>query len=412
MSFLFFLLSLLGVAFSAVGLYEFVTLSQGIDAQLPFCEPGSAFDCAKVAQSAYGTILGAPLGSVGIVFYLWLAFFALLVGSTTLVDRKFAKGIFVFVTGVASLASVYLFIVTKFVIGSMCPICIAIYILNFILLAAALIWSKGEAYFSIVTEAIKGCFVGLLKITEPGATAQLIKATLLFIGVSILCVRALPDFMLNKKLAEQAEVTSLIEEWKAAPLSQLVLNRNVDMLSGDFSVGPEKNRVEIVEYSDMECPACRAMHPVLKELQKKYPHDIRITFKNFPLDKACNRVITQDFHQLSCDLAEIARCAGEQGKFFESLNTIMEFPALGERDAKIEVLNDFISNLKNIDSQALEMCRTSKRQLVKITSDIEEGIKLELQGTPAIFINQKLVTQISEAGLKELVEEILKGGDL
>ena len=66
-------------------------------------------------------------------------------------------------------------------------------------------------------------------------------------------------------------------------------------------------RVEIIEFSDFECPYCQKAQPMIRELLSKYEGKVRLVWKDFPLPN----------HQRAVPAAVAARCAGDQGKFWD-----------------------------------------------------------------------------------------------
>ena len=78
--------------------------------------------------------------------------------------------------------------------------------------------------------------------------------------------------------------------------------------------GPANARVHIEEFGDFQCPPCAAFHPMLEKLEKEFPKDLRVTFRNFPLPT----------HQHALRAASAAEAAGLQGKFWEMHKLIYE----------------------------------------------------------------------------------------
>ena len=87
-------------------------------------------------------------------------------------------------------------------------------------------------------------------------------------------------------------------------LPQPVQNISVD---DDPARGEANAPVTIVEFTDFQCPACAAMHPVLEEVLKSYGNKVRFVVRDFPLNQ----------HECARKAAEAANAANAQGKFFE-----------------------------------------------------------------------------------------------
>ena len=79
-------------------------------------------------------------------------------------------------------------------------------------------------------------------------------------------------------------------------------------VAGAFAKGSATAPVTVVEFSDFHCPFCKRVQPVVTQLLAKYGDKVRLVYKDFPLDS---------LHPQARAASEAARCAGEQGKFWE-----------------------------------------------------------------------------------------------
>ncbi len=81
----------------------------------------------------------------------------------------------------------------------------------------------------------------------------------------------------------------------------------------DHITGAKKPKVTLIEYSDFECPFCQRFHPTVKQLLEKYPDDVAVVFRHFPLES---------IHPNARGYAVASECAAEQGKFWEFTDSI------------------------------------------------------------------------------------------
>jgi protein-disulfide isomerase len=81
-----------------------------------------------------------------------------------------------------------------------------------------------------------------------------------------------------------------------------------EISSMDHALGPETARLTILEYSDFQCPACASYAPVMTQVLAKYPEDVRLVYRNFPLNQ---------IHPNAYEAALAAEAAGKQGKFWD-----------------------------------------------------------------------------------------------
>jgi len=90
----------------------------------------------------------------------------------------------------------------------------------------------------------------------------------------------------------------------------------VSLLAGANHVrGPENAPITIVEFSDLQCPACRSAAPLAKAVLEKYPDQVRLVYRHFPL------VTIHKYAQVAALTSEVA---AEQNKFWEFHDLVFE----------------------------------------------------------------------------------------
>lgn len=141
--------------------------------------------------------------------------------------------------------------------------------------------------------------------------------------------------------------------------------------------GVPEAKVKIVEYSDFQCPACKAATAAVKSLDEKYGYGISIEYKYFPL---------VSIHQNSFISAMAAECANDQGKFWEYHDKLFaNQDNLGEPS-----LIKFAQEL-NLDTKSFQACLDSKAKSGLVRADMAEGSNLGIDSTPTFFINGEKV---------------------
>ena len=78
-------------------------------------------------------------------------------------------------------------------------------------------------------------------------------------------------------------------------------------LGEDYRWGSDTARVTIVEFADFQCPACKHLSDIMKEIKAIFKQQVLIVFKNYPLDNQCNQNIRRSFHPFACKIALMAR---------------------------------------------------------------------------------------------------------
>ncbi|MBI3665989.1 MAG: thioredoxin domain-containing protein [Acidobacteria bacterium] len=137
--------------------------------------------------------------------------------------------------------------------------------------------------------------------------------------------------------------------------------------------GNAKAGVTIVEFSDFQCPFCRRVQPTLRELLSKYEGRVNLAYRDFPL---------REIHPQAQNAAEAARCAAEQGKFWEYHDLL-----LGDA-SKLNPpgLAEYASGL-GLDRKQFDACLKSGKFKPQVEEDLQEGLKAGVSGTPSFYIN-------------------------
>ena len=136
--------------------------------------------------------------------------------------------------------------------------------------------------------------------------------------------------------------------------------------------GSDSAPIRIVEFSDFQCPFCRRVQPTLQKLQDEYGDKIQWSFKDLPLIS-----IHPDAHKA----AQAARCAGDQGKFWEYRAALFEAQQISD------ALHDQTVADLSLDKAAFDACLESGTHSAAVDADLEEAQSLGLNGTPAFVIN-------------------------
>jgi len=134
--------------------------------------------------------------------------------------------------------------------------------------------------------------------------------------------------------------------------------------------------IQIVEYSDYQCPFCRSAEPTLKALLAKYPGQVNLSYRDLPL---------REIHPQADESAEAARCAGDQDKFWEYHDLLFE----NQGKLKHEDLLQHARNLK-LEEKQFSACLASRKYKDLIQQEMQVGFAIGVTGTPGFFINGTL----------------------
>ena len=152
---------------------------------------------------------------------------------------------------------------------------------------------------------------------------------------------------------------------------------NSDLVKNNSQVlGSEDAKVTIVEFSDFQCPACGAAHPVVKQVIKEYGDKIFFVYRHFPLLAT---------HQYALKAAEAAEAAGEQGKFWEYHDILFA----NQDNLKTEDLKNYAKQI-GLDVKKFNEALDSGKHKDKVLSDLDDGEKFGVTSTPTFFINGQM----------------------
>ncbi len=144
-------------------------------------------------------------------------------------------------------------------------------------------------------------------------------------------------------------------------------------LSGSPTKGPDDAPVTVVEWADFECPACRAAEPMVESMLEKYPNRVRLVFKNFPLA----------VHENAEKAARAAVAADLQGKFWQMHDALFK----KEPPLSVPALERLAKGIDGLDYDKWKADLESEKVADAVARDRKQGEKVELTGTPTIFIN-------------------------
>lgn len=170
----------------------------------------------------------------------------------------------------------------------------------------------------------------------------------------------------------------------------------VPIPAGAPSTGPADARVTIVEFTDYQCPYCHRAQAVIDEVLARYSGKVRFVHLDFPLDG----------HPGAMPAARAARCAGEQGKFWEYHRSLMTAPGtLDEADLKGR------AGALQLNAGAFGTCLSSSRHDDAIQASLRQGEEHGVTGTPAYFVNGRMLSGARPVeAFAEIIDSELAGG--
>jgi protein-disulfide isomerase len=148
------------------------------------------------------------------------------------------------------------------------------------------------------------------------------------------------------------------------------------------SMGPEDAKVTLIEFADFECPSCRQLDLVLRELLPQNP-DVRLVFKHYPLT---------EIHPWAMTAAIASQCVFQQNPaaFWKFHGTVFDqqdvISAANAWDKMID-----LGHQLGLNEEAYRACMADPQTKATINETIEEGHTLNITATPTTFVNARRV---------------------
>lgn len=167
----------------------------------------------------------------------------------------------------------------------------------------------------------------------------------------------------------------------------------------DWYRGGKDAKAVLIEYSDFQCPACRAYEPVLKQLNHDFGDNLKIVYRHFPLFQ---------IHSNAILAAEAAEAAGKEGKFWEMHDQIFEGQSDWEKSPSArEIFKNYALSL-GLDKEKFLNGLDSKEIKKRVADDLKEAQNLGFDYTPTFIFNGKKIENPKSYGeFKTLVGQAL-----
>lgn len=192
------------------------------------------------------------------------------------------------------------------------------------------------------------------------------------------------DRAMSERLRKGVDLRVLISQ--PEPPIQLI-RTDGEPFRGDLNA-----RVTVVEFTDFECPACAAMHPVLEEVLKSYASKVCFVVRNFPLAR----------HAHARRAAEAADAANAQGKFFEYTALLFK----RQKALDVPSLKRYATEL-GLDRIRFDAAIEAGTYAAEVRHDMDDGEMYGVESTPTIFINGVMLGNLSAEGLRAAIDSAL-----
>lgn len=391
--------ALLGINLSLYLLAQHTRLKSGIQGEGSFCSLGKYADCDIVNSSQFSEILGFPLASLGAIFFFVLLALVVMSPPNSKTFRR-TQWMVAVLSVVGLVADLGLLVVQLTAIHSLCLLCLFTYVCNLGVLAGGLgLAGKGR---------LKARFRTLFRGEGPYPEGPVVGLALLAFVSYATMVILLPNTIRihsNKYSMVNQAIENFFAKWGDQKAEA------IDWKELDGIKGTPDSPIQIVEFSDFECPHCQRAAFTLHNALTPFKDRVFFIFKHFPLDSSCNPALNYKLHPNACSLARLATCARQKGQFWEFHDFVflrMNRQALksGFKEVSNEIVGAGIFTQPEIDA-----CLEDETSMKNVAEDIELGRELGVRGTPAIYINGKKVSiPLTVDSVRKLLEFEDKSG--
>ena len=336
-----------------------------------FCDVSATVSCTEAYTSQYGSFMGVPVAIGGVVFFAMVLSLAGVAGSPGSAGRETAPA-YIFLLSTIGLAFVlYLAWASYVVLKVFCILCA----LTYVSVIAIFIISGGATSIPMTTLPGRATRDIRTLLTSPRA----LLVALLVIAASAAAIAFFPRENPAPAPAQAAippiaadERAKLEAWWNVQPKVELP----VPMSTGA--------KVQILKFSDYQCPGCRAAHEMLKPILAKYDKGIvEFVLKHYPLEPECNANVPGGNHLAACEAAAayvMARGTGFQQKLddwlFANQTTLT-------RDVVKQAAKDQ-AGITDFDARYAQA-------LQEVKTDASLGGLLKVRYTPTIYLNGRMI---------------------
>jgi len=176
----------------------------------------------------------------------------------------------------------------------------------------------------------------------------------------------------------------------------------VEVTDEDTYLGNKDAKVTLVEYSDFECPACKAYQDVVKQVIDSYsPEELRVVFRHFPL---------RSIHPKADLAAQAAEAAGEEGKFWEMKSLLFEKQSEWKAEQDPRGLFSAYAQSLGLDvAEFEEDMKSDDDSKDRVEKDYQSGVALGINSTPTFILNGTIIKNPQTVDeFKALIEAELK----
>lgn len=148
--------------------------------------------------------------------------------------------------------------------------------------------------------------------------------------------------------------------------------------ASDWTIGNPDAKVILVEYSDLQCPACKMYMPIVEKISEEFKDKILFVYRHFPL---------KQIHKNAEMAARATEAAGKQGAFWQMADFIFANQAAWENSPGAKELFIKYAGMLNLGVERFKADIDSSEIKNKVNTDYQSGLAIRLNSTPSFFLN-------------------------
>ena len=194
-------------------------------------------------------------------------------------------------------------------------------------------------------------------------------------------------------LSQNPETGPVSTQGNTVSDASLLIKDNSHKISTDSA------KLTIIEFSDFQCPACRAAQPTVDQALIKYKDKINFVYRHFPLAQHKNAELA----------AQASEAASEKGKFWEFHDKLFASQnEWAEQGNPTDLFVKYATEL-GLDGGKLKADIESKKFEQRVKDDLNDGLKLGVNSTPTFYFNnEKYTGDFNPNNFNAKIEELTK----
>jgi protein-disulfide isomerase len=393
--------SLVGIFATGFLSYRHVLLAveSGAVAESPLCRPSALVNCDAVLQTPEAVLFeyfpSSVVGLCGFVILFWLSAHGLCIPRL----RKIAFTSIVAYLCLAISFSAYFSYLMIFKEDFLCTWCIVVHVVNLTALSFGLAVMRRKK-----------------PELEAPSTASLAEAICLLASAVLAAVAVMSAAQWVEKSLVLTKVTQKFNDLRDNPdvataMIQASPTYHVTVDAADPSYGSPQAPYAIVMFTDLQCPVCLRKELFLHAMVDINAEHLRLVLKNFPLSTDCNKKLSKNLHPYACEAARAAYAAflmGGADEYWKYADLIFAH----QSDLRGKPWFVFASQLGLRESEFRKLMEADSAADKKIRQDIEQGLELGLDSTPAIFfLGKRIPEDLGGLPFMVVIENLVRAQD-